>query len=63
MSKDLGTLATAAIELERDPHVFASEEFNLDKERRALRFIVLMEGDACGWVRQGIFEQLGGEIA
>jgi len=61
VSNDLGVLATAAVELERDPHVFASEVFNLDKERRTLSFIARMDGGACGWVQQGIIEYLGSE--
>ena len=63
VNQDLGTLAKAAVELERDPHVAASVDFNLDKEKRALRFIALMDGDACPWVKQGISEQLGGASA
>ncbi len=62
-SDDLGTLAKAAVESEGDPHVSASDDPALHKEKRALRFIALMDGDVGPWVQQGIIEQLGAPLA
>lgn len=56
-------MAKAAVESAGDPQVSTNTALVLNRERRALLLISLWNGEACGWVRQGIIEQLGGANA
>jgi len=60
VNSDLEALAKVAIESEGDPPVSNNGGLILDKERRALLFIALRNGDAVDPIQLGVIEYLGG---
>jgi len=58
VSRDLRALAKGAIESEGDLEAFNSGSFLLGKERRALLFIALRNGDASYPIQRGIIKYL-----
>ena len=60
VNNDLEALAKAAVESDGDPEVVGDRDFIKGKERLALMFIALKDGDADHSTQFGIIKYLGG---